>query len=210
MILLGINGGLGNTDCATLPLSALNLETGWLDFPRIKTGIERKISLWSETIEALKDEIGARRHPADKEYERIVFITRLGQPWVRFELSETKNKKGKIEVAGKADDAIAKLLKELGIYRKGVTFYALRHTFETIAGGCRDQVAVDAVMGHVDASMAAEYREHIEDERLKAVIEHVRARLFGKPAVCKKTAPKKKSQLAKPGRHEEMPLRVVG
>jgi hypothetical protein len=117
-------------------------------------------------------------------------------------------------VAGKADDAIAKatakLLKDLGIYRKGVTFYALRHTFETIAGGCRDQVAVDAVMGHVDASMAAEYREHIEDERLKAVVELVHGWLFGRPAAGKKATPKKKSQPAKPSSHEETPLRVVG
>src|SRR5262249_26483651 len=128
----------------------------------------------------------ARRQPADKSHEGLVFLTRLGQPWVRFELSETKNEKGRIEVAGKADDAIAKsmakLLKQLGIYRKGVTFYALRHTFETIAGGCRDQVAVDAVMGHVDATMAAEYRENIEDERLKAVVDHVHRWLFGDTA----------------------------
>src|SRR5262249_8992066 len=48
MILLGINGGLGNHDCGMLPISALDLESGWLDFSRPKTGIERRIPLWPE------------------------------------------------------------------------------------------------------------------------------------------------------------------
>ena len=42
MMLLGINCGFGNADCASLPLSALNLETGWIDYPRPKTGVPRR------------------------------------------------------------------------------------------------------------------------------------------------------------------------
>src|SRR5262249_39958025 len=42
MLLLGINCGLGNADCANLPLTALDLERGWVDYPRPKTGIERR------------------------------------------------------------------------------------------------------------------------------------------------------------------------
>src|SRR5262245_45121972 len=38
MVLLGINAGFGNADCANLPLSALDLERGFIDFPRPKTG----------------------------------------------------------------------------------------------------------------------------------------------------------------------------
>jgi len=53
-------------------------------------------------------------------------------------------------------------------------FFALRHTFETIAGESRDQVAVDAIIGHDDGSMASVYRERISDERLLAVAEFVR------------------------------------
>jgi hypothetical protein len=33
-------------------------------------------------------------------------------------------------------------------------------------------------MGHADASMAAHYRERIEDQRLVDVVNHVRAWLF--------------------------------
>jgi integrase len=183
MILLGINGGLGNTDCATLTLSALDLKAGWLDLARLKTGIERRIPLWPETIKALKAVIAARKNAKDDEHRNLVFLTRLGQPWVRYELNETPDEDGKLQIKGKSDDAIAKatgkLLRTLGIYRPGVTFYALRHTFETIAGGCADQVAVDAVMGHVDPSQAEAYREYIDDARLKAVTSHVHQWLYG-------------------------------
>src|SRR5262245_4412681 len=39
MVLLGINCGFGNADCGTLPMSAVNLDGGWVDYPRPKTGI---------------------------------------------------------------------------------------------------------------------------------------------------------------------------
>jgi hypothetical protein len=50
--------------------------------------------------------------------------------------------------------------------------------FRSVADAARDAPAVDLVMGHNDPSMAAHYRERIEDERLKAVTDHVRAWLF--------------------------------
>ena len=67
-----------------------------------------------------------------------------------------------------------KLLDETGLYRRGRTFYALRHTFETVAGESRDQVAVDFVMGHLRDDMATIYREKISDDRLEAVSNTVR------------------------------------
>ncbi len=73
-----------------------------------------------------------------------------------------------------------KLIDELGLKRLGIGFYALRHTFETVAGGSKDQVSVDAVMGHVDNSMANEYRHGIEDTRLRAVVNHVHDWLYTK------------------------------
>ena len=51
MLLLGINAGFGNTDCASLPLSALDLEHALIDFPRPKTSIARRCPLWPETVE---------------------------------------------------------------------------------------------------------------------------------------------------------------
>ena len=81
-------------------------------------------------------------------------------------------------IANPVSVACRDLMKAVGIHREGVGFYTLRHIFETVAGGSRDQVAVNAIMGHADSSMAATYREHIDDERLQAVVDHVRTWLF--------------------------------
>lgn len=178
MIYLGINCGFGNSDCATLPLDALDLGGGWLDFPRPKTGVERRCKLWPQTVRAIRTVLANRREPKDAAHAKLVFITKYGQSWVRYDLHETKDGSGRVDVKGRADDAIAKatakLLTALGIKRPGLSFYTLRHTFETVAGETADQVAVDYCMGHVDSSMAAEYREEIGDSRLEAVAAHVR------------------------------------
>ena len=65
MLLLAINAGLGNQDCATLPLSAIQKK--WLVFPRPKTGIERKAALWPETLAALQA-VAQRPEPRDKTH----------------------------------------------------------------------------------------------------------------------------------------------
>jgi len=73
------------------------------------------------------------------------------------------------------------LLRRLKIQRRGLSFYALRHTFETVAGASADQVAVNVIMGRGDNSMVGRYREMIDDGRLIAVSEHVRRWLYAKP-----------------------------
>ncbi|MFH1919541.1 MAG: tyrosine-type recombinase/integrase [Planctomycetota bacterium] len=168
MILLGINCGLGNHDCATLPLSALDLEGGWMDFPRPKTAIERRGPLWPETVAALEEAIAARPEPQDEVHSGLVFMTKYRQPWFKEDRVDSPITK-----------ETAKVLKALGIHRKGVGFYALRHTFEAIGGEARDQIAVDAIMGHARDDMASVYRERISDERLIAVTNSVHKWLFG-------------------------------
>ena len=71
------------------------------------------------------------------------------------------------------------LLVRLDLQKAGRGFYFLRHVFETVAGDSKDQVAVDAVMGHVTPGMGTIYRERISDDRLQAVVDHVRKWLFG-------------------------------
>jgi len=58
MILLGLNCGFGNTDCASLSVSAVDLDAGWIDFPRPKTAVPRRAALWPETVEALHAVLG--------------------------------------------------------------------------------------------------------------------------------------------------------
>ena len=65
MVLLGINCGFGQTDVANLPRASLDLDTGWVDFPRPKTGIERRCPLWAETVEALREANTHRPTPKD-------------------------------------------------------------------------------------------------------------------------------------------------
>jgi integrase len=172
MILLGVNCGFGNTDCASLTFTGTDLTGGWIDFPRPKTGVARRCALWPETVEAIRAATAesVRPKPADFSDCGRVFLTGRGTACVI--QTKTGNKKDVVGVRFTAH------LKALGIHRKGVGFYTLRHVFETVAGGAKDQVAVDAVMGHADPTMAAHYREGIEDERLRAVASHVRKWLW--------------------------------
>ncbi|HEV3438426.1 MAG TPA: tyrosine-type recombinase/integrase [Gemmata sp.] len=171
MILLGLNCGFGNADCGTLPLSAVDLDRGWINYHRPKTGIERRNPLWPGTVAALREVIAERRSPKDPANQSLVFVTRTGGSWHKTDMEDSTISK-----------EMRKLLNELGINGKR-NFYALRHTFETIGGEAKDQVAVDALMGHVRDDMASVYRERISDERLKAVSDHVRKWLFGEGGV---------------------------
>jgi integrase len=179
MVLLGTNGGLGNADVANLPTSAVDLDHAWLNYPRIKTGIDRRIPLWAETVTAIREAIRVRPKHKTSADAGILFITKHGHRWCKAEaIPDPETKK----IVSKVDDAVskefAKVLKELEIVRRGLGFFALRHTFETIGGDSRDQVATDAIMGHVRDDMASAYRERVDDERLKAVVNHVHAWLF--------------------------------
>ncbi|MCL4205747.1 MAG: integrase [Pirellulaceae bacterium] len=170
MVLLGINGGLGNTDCAELELRRLDLTSGWLVYPRGKTAINRRISLWPETIEAIKEAIKHRGTPQDPQDKGLLFIGRRGQNYV-------VGRKGY-----RIHQEFQRVCKAAGV--AGRTFYDLRRTFETVGGASRDQAAVDAVMGHAppENDMAALYRQTVGDDRLQAVVNHVRQWLFPRAA----------------------------
>jgi integrase len=45
MVHLGINAGFGCTDCAGLPLAALDLKNGWLEYHREKAGVDRRLDV---------------------------------------------------------------------------------------------------------------------------------------------------------------------
>jgi integrase len=172
MAALGINAGFGNTDVGRLPLSALDLDAGWVNFPRPKTAVERRCPLWPETVAALREAITERPTPKKEADAGLVFVTKYGGRWAKDTRDNPVTKE------------LAKLLKALGMHRPGLNFYALRHSFETVGGESRDQVAVDHIMGHVRDDMASEYRERISDGRLRAVTDHVRAWLFGDEAAA--------------------------
>jgi integrase len=169
MMYLGLNCGFGNNDCAMLPLSAVDLKSGWVNFPRPKTGIDRRCPLWPETIKALKAALAQRPTPKDSEHADRVFITRYRFSW------ESKAAKGDSPISKE----FAKLVKsdKLKLYRKGLGFYTLRHIFQTIGEKSLDKDAVRSIMGHAEAAndMSAIYNEEpVEDSRLQAVTDFVR------------------------------------
>jgi integrase len=173
MILLGVNAAFGNTDVAALPRSAVDLGAGWVDFPRPKTGIARRCPLWPETVSALREALAERPEPKDEADAGLAFVTKYGHRWVR----AARPRRAPVNSVALE---FGKLLRTLGIdERQGRGFYALRHTFRTVADAARDPVAIDLIMGHSDLSMGGHYRERIDDGRLRAVVEHVRAWVFG-------------------------------
>jgi integrase len=180
MIFLGLNCGFGNADCGTLPRSALDLDTGWITYPRPKTGVVRRAKLWPETVEALRKSLELRPQERTTEDEGIVFLTRRRARWHN-------------GAEGSAQSALSlefrKLLLKLGLYRKGRSFYTLRHVFQTVGDETGDETAVRMIMGHADNSMSATYRERFPDARLTLVAEHVRAWLFPKSHDSEITSP---------------------
>jgi len=179
MVLLGINGGFGNTDCARLPIAALDLKRGVVEFDRPKTGVERVVPLWAETVAALGDSLDQRPKPADEAAKKLVFLTTFGRPWVR-EIVHRRADNGvdKVVPVDAIGAQFGKLARRLGIKRKGIGFYALRHTFRTWADEVKDQHAIHRIMGHAIPGMSGIYVEEIGLERLRAVVDHVRTKLF--------------------------------
>jgi integrase len=116
-------------------------------------------------VEAIKQALARRPEPRREEHAALVFLTKYGGPWFK---GDTTNP---------LSAEVRKLLDSLGI-DGARNFYALRHTFETVGGEAKDQVAVDHIMGHARDDMASVYRERISDERLRAVTDHVRRWLW--------------------------------
>jgi len=186
MILLGINAALGNADCARLRMDHLDLDAAILDYPRPKTEAPRRAVLWPRTVEAIRvalrrREAGVnRRGVLPAELAQLVFITAHRRPYAS------------VSAAGTPVDTVGmefrRLLADCDLARKGLGFYALRHSFRTVADETRDFPAVDLVMGHLPdnsagaapfaARMGARYRQRIGNDRLAAIAAHVEAWLF--------------------------------
>ena len=172
MILLGINCAFGQHDIAMLPITRLDLQNGWHDYERPKTGTDRRCWLWPETVAAIKESLASRRKPKNDADAELVFISDHGHRWVRCRENGTW-----IDLLGKE---FHNLVVECGIKGTGKSFYTLRRTFRTIADEAGDQPAAVFIMGHADddTDMSATYRQRIDDARLRRISEHVRKWLW--------------------------------
>jgi integrase len=181
-ILLGINGGFGNTDCAALPVAAVDLDAAIVDFERPKTAVRRIVPLWPETVAALKAVLAMERPaPATEAAAQLVLRSEAGLPVVRQVVKELAD--GEIEKVTHVDrlgDWFDELLAEKKLKRRGIGFYTLRHTFRTWADETNDQHAIHVVMGHAIPGMSGIYVEEIGVERLRRVVAHVRSKLWAR------------------------------
>ena len=140
-ILLGINMGLGNTDCAKLRPEHIQGEC--LDMLRPKTKNPRRGWLWPETWDAL----------------------RLAAPPFRLKTGGTVCS---ISHDG-VNREFRQLARRVGVYEPGRSFYSLRRTYRTIVDRHLDRPAIDLTMGHSTPGMGARYVAAISDDRLRAV-----------------------------------------
>jgi integrase len=160
----------------------VNLDDAVIDYERPKTAVPRVVPLWPETIKALGKVLNGHRPTARKrEYEDRVFLTAKGNAWKKETLRVDG---GESSVPVGRQQAISaefnKLLVKLEMKRPGLGFYGLRHTFRTWADELNDQHAIHRIMGHAIPGMSGVYVEEISVRRLRAVVNHVRKKVFSR------------------------------
>lgn len=148
-ILLGVNLGYGNRDCARL--KPTDICGNIVDACRHKTGGERRGWLWPETLAALG------RCPPPFLNERGKALVRDGNDYLR--------------------PRFIALLKRCKIAAAGRGFYSFRRSYRTAVDSHWDRPAIDLTMGHATPGMGARYVAWIDDERLRSVSIHARVRL---------------------------------
>jgi integrase len=161
MILLGLNCGFGNTDCSELLWENIDFKKSRVHYPRGKTGINRDLALWPETVKALKN--------LTRTNERV-FNTPTGKPWVR--MIETTDKASNVKYTN--NDSVgkefSKLIKKLNLeVEKGVGFYTLRRTAATLTARSGDPFAVQRLLGHADLKMATTYVQDVSEQTDRAI-----------------------------------------
>ena len=161
MIWLGLNCGFGNTDCSQLLWKNIDFKKSRVHYPRGKTGINRDLVLWPETVKAIK--------ALPRTNERV-FNTPTGKPLVR--MIETIDKADNIKYTN--NDSVgkefSKLIKKLDIkIEKGVGFYSLRRTSATLTARSGDPFAVQRLLGHADLKMATTYVQDVSEQTDRAI-----------------------------------------
>ena len=84
MILLGVNCAFGNADVANLPLSAVDLDGGWIKFPRPKTqrqSVANDHPLLTETDKSVMELAKNKALAAEEKMQRIIAISNDALTW---------------------------------------------------------------------------------------------------------------------------------
>lgn len=173
MILLGINGGLGNRDVAMLRERHIDFDSGWINYPRRKTGQARSFPMWPETAEALKLVIKNRPLAKSSDEFDCVFIGRNGRVLYR------EHGHNQVRRTFRA------LLDRVGVFPTGSGFYTLRRTFITIGRKTGRALCVKYIAGHVMSDITDRYdatadnaAEVFDPNGLVEVVKYVRTWLL--------------------------------
>ncbi len=181
LLLLALNGGCSSSWLSEVPLSAVDLDGGFVDWVRPKTEELCRFPLWPLTIEAIRQWLPHRPAAREPGHGDRVFLTRLGNPLVRSTIPLDDD--GDIASVN-PDDAwgkeLDKLIRAAGFKRPGLRSHALRRSHSTAANDVLDRDARRMVMGHGFEGMDPHYvRGLFPAARLKVVTDHVGHVLLG-------------------------------
>lgn len=157
--LLTFNAAFLPIDVATVPISAIDLDSGLHSFPRGKTSIPRKAVLMPETIAAIRRYLEIR--PKAQSVDEPLFVSDNGRPFLQ------RKQIGPEKRAGQNNPISTYWSKVTGLQLKG-----LRTTVATELDGATDQNALDVIMGHSARSVRAKhYVKQFASDRLRTLIE---------------------------------------
>jgi integrase len=182
IILLSINCGMGPADVGRLRWRDIDMDTGTLNLPRGKTGVDRRSYVWKVTRKALRRVAKLKYNKAAIEKqgrEALVFIGRNNLPLYREEEIIKAGRLVGIRCSTAISSMFGKLAKELKL--EGVTIYRLRHTFKTLGKKARDRDALSLAMGHKEPGIGRIYdHEEIGLKRLRRLAIIVKRQLWPK------------------------------
>lgn len=119
MILLGINGGFSVTDCAELPIQAVDLARQLIECERPKTAVQRIVPSGIDRARQF-DLNSPRPKPRKPEYEKLVILTIFGNAWKQDEIIHGENDAiTRIGRHSAITREFGKLLCRLNMYRTG-------------------------------------------------------------------------------------------
>lgn len=210
LTMLGICGGLNNSEVSALEATCVDLDRGMIDFRRRKTGrVRRVIPLPPEVATAMKDY--RRPAPADPKHDHLFFLTDdggrksnrgrptlVGVPYCR------QSEKGPVNTVSVL---FTRLMVEAGVRGEddeadGRSFAGLRTTLVNLAPpGYRDEV--ECIIGHSMGSILLDHYVEEEDlSRLKHVVDHVWSAVSSEP---KGRSRKTKASAVAPGAEASPP-----
>lgn len=169
--LLGLNAAYLPSDLTKLPINKVDLDAGIVEFPRPKSGIERKTVLMPETVFYLRRYLAVRPQPSIEMGDaEPLFLRDDGLAFNQRIADEAAEREEAEPVRANHTSSLS------GYWRAatGLPTKGLRTTFATNADDAEDQRAVDVVMGHAAKTVRQKhYVKHFDPQRLRKIVEHV-------------------------------------